>query len=269
MYVFKDQITLARNKRGCYILDTIKGCSGCNSKKPRGCYGDCYAWSITRRYGRDFSRIVKRDFTQDENQVYLFDFIDGRNTSKICRQIENIQMPFLRIGELGDPSEDWEHTFNICKMIAPTGKPIVIVTKHWKTIPNQLLEKARGIVFNTSISALDSEEEIDHRLTQYERLNGYGKSILRIVSCDFNTETPEGRIRAKIQEELFRKKNCIDTIFRPSKNNPLVVMGIIKTCVAKFLHASVLVSSHVDNPYLGSCVACPDMCGLTTTKGTW
>ena len=43
-----------------------------------------------------------------------------------------------------------------------------------------------NIIINTSISALDNDYEIEYKLNQYNNLKKYCKSILRIVSCDFN-----------------------------------------------------------------------------------
>jgi hypothetical protein len=261
---FKGQITLSRNSRGCYILDTVKGCSGCNSKRPRGCYGDCYSWNIAARYGRDFSNIVSRDFTRDYSQFRLFDFDDAKSTSDILRAIKKIKMPFVRIGELGDPSEDWEHTLNVCRIVQGIKKQIVIITKHWKIIPDTLLPDIKNITINTSVSALDDDSEIEHRLFQYERLKNYCNSILRIVSCDFNKENKEGNRRSITQDVLFNHGEIIDTVFRPTSKNPLVANGIINTKRIKFLKNTMLASMHNPSAYLGVCDECPDMCGIDT-----
>jgi hypothetical protein len=204
---------------------------------------------------------VKRDFYQDASQLRLFDFDDARHTGNIIKAIRAIDMPFIRIGEMGDPSEDWEHTLNICDIIKNSGKRIVIITKHWKTIPDILLESLNGLYINTSISALDSMAEIEHRLAQFNRLKWYCNSYLRIVSCEFNLETEEGRSRNIIQERLFQNDHIIDTVFRPSATNPLVVNKIINTRKVRFLKAEILASVHDPNAYLGPCHGCPDMCG--------
>jgi hypothetical protein len=245
MKTFKDRITLNRNSRGCYILDTVKGCRGCNPNRPRGCYDDCYAWNIAARYGRDFTQTVKRDFPQDKAQFGLFDFDDARHVSEIVQAIKRIDMPFIRIGEMGDPSEDWEHTLKVCGIISEARKPIVIITKHWESIPDRLLPDIRwlNLCINTSVSALDNEEELCHRLEQYNRVKQYCNSVLRIVSCDFNFDNPEGVRRIEIQDSLFRNNNTIDTVFRPSPQNPLVINGIINTKKVSFLRARVLQAS--------------------------
>lgn len=262
---FKDVITLVRNNRGCYILDTVKGCSVCARDKPRGCYGDCYARNIASRYGMDFSTPIQRGFGSDNMQPSLFGFSDNRHETEIVKAIKGIDMPFVRIGEMGDPSEDWEHTVNVCKAISRAGKPIVIITKHWKPIPRKLLPDIgiMGICVNTSISAMDTDSEIIHRLIQHERIKEYTKAILRIVSCDFNTGTAEGERMAGIQDRLFARGRAINTVFRPSASNPLVMQGIINVKKVNFLKSRVLASVHYPDSYLGDCPHCPDMCGIS------
>jgi hypothetical protein len=262
---YKPVITLVRNERGCYILDTVKGCSVCGKEKPLGCYDNCYAMNIASRYGFDFSKPVKRDFQYDTEQVYFCGFDDEKHTGDIIGKIKKMKMPFVRIGEMGDPSEDWNHTINVCRIIATAEKPIVIITKHWKTIPDELLPELSSlkICINTSISALDNNYEIAHRLEQYNRLKPFCKSVLRIVSCDFNKDNPEGLFRSVIQDELFKNENIIDTVFRPNAKNPLVTNGIINVDKVKFLKSKVLASVYNKNAYFGRCENCPDMCGKT------
>lgn len=263
MRQYKNKITLAKNNRGCYILDTVKGCS-CAKENPSGCYGDCYAKNISSRYGFDFSSPVNRGFEYEKDQLYLFDFYDTRHESRIIKKIKSPEVGFVRIGEMGDPSEDWEHTLHICSIVSLAKKPIVIITKHWKSIPKKLLPVVKGLRLhiNTSISALDNDCEISYRLFQYNMLKKYCNSILRIVSCDFNKENPEGLMRSKIQDELFRNEKTIDTIFRPSPNNPYVTNGIINVKKIKFLKSEVLASVYRENTYFGRCEFCHEMCGI-------
>lgn len=264
MKKYKHIITLSKNNRGCYIFDTVKGCSAVN-KYNGGCYGDCYAANIAYRYGFDFSDISKREFDLDKSgQLYFLDFYDVKHENKIIKQIKNISMPFVRIGEMGDPSECWQHTINMCKTISVAKKHIVIITKHWHIIPDRLLSKISelDLTINTSISALDSDLEIETRLKQFNRLKKYCNSVLRIVSCDFNKKNNEGNIRSIIQDKLFENKNVIDTVFRPSLNNPLVVNGVINTKHVKFLKSKVLASVFNDNTYFSNCSNCPEMCGI-------
>jgi len=266
MKEFKDIITLNKNSRGCYILDTVKGCNVCAKEKPLGCYDNCYAKNIASRYGFNFSNPVKRDFDRVENQFCLFGLDDSIDSNNLIDNIRNIDMPFVRIGEMGDPSENWTHTIDVCKKIAIAGKPIVIITKHWQTIPNDLLDTLSNfnICINSSISALDSKQEIEHRLAQYNRLKPYCNSILRIVSCDFNLNNDEGMKRNYIQNTLLSNAKILETVFRPSSNNPLVTNKVINVKKMQFLRGKVLASVRNVNVYMGMCTDCPDMCGLLT-----
>ena len=264
MKTFKDKITLCRNARGCFILDTIKGCSGVSNERPRGCYGDCYANSIASRYRLGFNKPIKRNFYKNASLLSLFGFDDSEHESEIIKSIKSISMPFVRIGEMGDPSEDWEHTINVCKSIAIAGKPIVIITKHWKSISKHLYNEIAKlpICVNTSISAMDTDGEIIHRLIEYENLKSCCKSILRIVSCDYNITNSEGARMAAIQERLFEKSPVINTVFRPSLKNPLVSNKVINVQKIQFLKASMIASVYKPDSYLGYCQDCPDMCGI-------
>lgn len=268
MKVYKEAITLNRNNRGCYILDTVKGCPAGALNEGKGCYGDCYAKNIASRYGFDFEQVRERRFENGTDQIYLFGLSDKTHTNQVLREIRAADMPFIRIGEMGDPSLDWEHTLEVCGETAKAGKKIVIITKHWKAIPEPLLKEAAklDLCVNTSVSALDNEKELEHRLGQFERLNRVCNSVLRIVSCDFNKDHPDGLDRSIIQDGLFKMGPFIDTVFRPSAKNPFLVKGIIKAREVKFLRAEVLASVYNKNTYMGMCQDCPDMCGVILCK---
>ena len=264
MKTYKEEITLNKNERGCYILDTVKGCPGGSLNGGKGCYGDCYAKNIAYRYGFNFEKLITRKFEKDTRQLYLFDIADKKHRAKILREIEAADLPFIRIGEMGDPSANWEHTVSVCKKISAAKKKIVIITKHWETIPDSLLKEVEklNLCINTSVSALDNEQELEHRLAQFDRLKNVCRSVLRIVSCDFNKDHADGLDKSIIQSELFKMGPCIDTVFRPGKNNPFLTKGIIKAKKVKFLKATVLASVYNAGAYMGGCKGCPDMCGV-------
>jgi len=256
--IYKSIITLNKNNRGCYILDTVKGCSYAGVKSG-GCYGDCYAANIANRYGFDFDKPVKRYFIEDDQQLYFNGFYDMKHEATIINQIKNIDMPFVRIGEMGDPSEYWKHTLDVCGCISITEKPIVIITKHLKTIPEKLLPllKKCNIIVNTSISALDSKAQIKHRLKQYNRLKPYCKSVLRVVTADFGIDH-----FTEIQNKLLDNDNVIENVFRPNPKNDLVIDGIINIKKRHFLSCEVWASSRKDDVFMGSCADCKEMCGV-------
>lgn len=263
MHKYKDIITLNKNSRGCYILDTVKGCSYVKSK-PCGCYGDCYAKHIADRYGFDFSSPVKRCFSQNKEQLFFNGFYDYSHEAQIIRAIKKCDMPFIRIGEMGDPSENWEHTLCVCESVSVAKKPIVIITKHWNTMSEAVLNRfyRLGVVFNTSVSALDSSDEAKHRIYEHRRLSNACKSVLRVVSCKFS-ESETGKKLNEIQDKLLSNKCVIDTVFRPSTKNKLLLSGVIIAEKKRFLGAMVLASMHKNDVFLGYCKDCPDMCGIT------
>ncbi len=259
--IYKSVITLNQNNRGCYILDTVKGCSYAG-RNPSGCYGDCYAANIANRYGFDFDKPVKRYFIEDDIQLFFEGYHDTSHEAKIINQIKDA--PFVRIGEMGDPSEYWEHTLAVCEKISIAGKPIVIITKHWKTIPDGLLHKLDkyNIIINTSISALDSKAQIKHRLEQYNKLKEYCKSVLRVVTCDFNLKDDAGKKMNEKQNKLLQNDNVIETVFRPSAKNELVKYEVINVINKKFLNGNILFSMRDEHTFTGHCSNCKEQCGI-------
>lgn len=250
---YSSKISLTKNSRGIYSLDTSIGCSSGMSNEAGGCYNDCYAAKSAKIYGYDFSKTVYRYFENEKHR------------KEILNKINRVKLDFIRIGCSGDPSENWEHAISIIKKIDTCNKQIVIITRHWTTLTDeQLMYFAKiNICVNTSISAMDKPEIFDRCLEQYERLKPYCKSILRIVSCDFNLDNNEGHKKAKIQAELFKNESTLDTVFRPSKTNKLVTDGVINTSVTKFMdNTKTLVSKYNRSTYTGKCSTCHEMCGL-------
>jgi hypothetical protein len=262
MREYKNIISLSKNGRGIWDLDTIKGCKSGLDENPKGCYNDCYAYKTAKRYGINFGKSIERYFENEQHR------------QNIVNQIERIDMPFIRIGCAGDPSENWEHTINIIKQIRESSqlslfdisskKQIVIITRHWKELTNQQLTELLkyNICVNTSVSAMDSQKLIDIALNQYNRLKPYCKSVLRVVSCDFNEYNLMGKQMAETQRKLFKNELTIDTVFRPSKNNPLVSDGIIKVKKMGFMKSKVLISKFNKKAFTGKCENCLEMCGL-------
>jgi hypothetical protein len=249
---YSNKIALIKNDRGIYSLDTSIGCSSGMKNNTRGCYNDCYAAKSAKLYGYDFSKTIFRFFENNSHK------------QKIIKQISKIKLDFVRIGTSGDPSEDWQHTLNICIEISKANKEIVIITKHWTMLTNeQLISFSKlNVCINTSISALDTDEMRLHLLSQYERIKKYCKSILRIVSCEFNHLNETGLKLSFIQDDLFKNKDTLDTVFRPNKNNPLVKDGVILVSKSKFLGKSALISKFNKKTYFGKCSSCQEMCGV-------
>jgi len=262
MKQYKNIITLSKNGRGIWDLDTVKGCASGLKHNENGCYNDCYAFKTAKRYGIDFSKSVERHFINDIHRKH------------IVKQIEKIDMPFIRIGCSGDPSENWNHTINIIKQIKESSqlslfdisskKQIVIITRHWNILSDENLEtiKKYNICINTSVSALDNLDLINNSLNQYKRLKQYCKSVLRVVTCDFNTNNEIGFELSILQNSLLQNENVIDTVFRPSSNNKFVIENIIKTKKMRFVNSIALVSKNNKKTFLGKCKNCLEQCGI-------
>lgn len=253
MREYSNKISLTRNSRGIYSLDTSIGCSSGMSNEVNGCYNDCYAAKSSKIYGYDFSKTILRDFVNEKHR------------QSILNKINKAKLDFIRIGCSGDPSENWEHTISILKKIDKCNKQIVIITRHWTNLTDEQLKylSTINICINTSSSALDKPHILKNCLEQYNRLKPYCKSILRIVSCDFNINNVIGHNLFKIQQELFLNEDTIDTVFRPSKKNRLVTDGVINTSIVRFMdNDKTLVSKFSKSTYLGKCSTCKEMCGV-------
>lgn len=252
MREYSNKISLTKNSRGIYSLDTSIGCSSGMNNEIGGCYNDCYAAKSAKLYGYDFSKTVLRYFENEKHRRL------------IVSKINKIKLDFVRIGTSGDPSENWGHTIEILKSIDKCNKEIVIITKHWTNLSESQLEylSTINVCINTSVSALDKQHLIDNSLLQYNRLKKHCKSILRIVSCNFNLENKTGHDLAKIQNSLFINEAVLDTILRVAKNNPLIRNGIIKVEASKFLGKNAIISKYNKSTYFGKCSTCHEMCGL-------
>jgi len=251
---YSGKISLTKNSRGIYCIDTTIGCKSGMENNAGGCYGDCYAAKSAKLYGYDFGKTVLRCF---ENR---------RHQTKIINQINRIiGMDFIRIGCSGDPSEAWEHTIEVLKVLSKADKEIVIITKHWTNLTDKQLEFLRtiNVCINTSVSALDNPNLLENSLIQYNRIKPFCRSVLRIVSADFNEENEQGIVFSEIQRRLFRNEDTLDTVLRVGRNNPLVTSGTINIKRVNFLGKKQLASKFNKKTFLGKCAGCREMCGVT------
>lgn len=242
---YSSTITLEHNKRGVWILDPFKGC---DLGTDGGCWGICYAASIARRRGFDFSKVVARDFKSRAHRM------------SICRTLYGLD--FVRMGGHCDPSSDWHHTIEIIKKIRPYSKNIVLITKHINTIKDNYLCYLSGIVVNTSISAIDDTETINNRLEQFHRLKSYCKSVLRVNTLKFNTNNAGGEKYNNVQNALLKNTPTIDNVLRIGKNHELVRRSVIVVEKEKFMGGTQWVSRNDKTTYFGKCENCPDKCGV-------
>src|SRR5262245_16413957 len=254
--LFAPWLSVAVNRKGVLDVDTVKGCTyGMAARPEGGCYGLCYANKLASLYGYDFSQAVSRRPAMQDRDAILGAVLQH-------------PAPWFRIGTMGDPCHDWPLTAEVCKWLGNYKIP-VIITKHWRPIPDDLLPDFRGVdtVFNTSVSAFDTEAQRNYRLAQHERLKTAGiVSALRIVSAQFG-DTPWGKERRIIQERLFALTGAhIDNPLRIPATDPRVVNGDILVERHPDLGGGSTVSIANPTVYLGHCNACPDQCGVNMTK---
>jgi len=253
MRVYKDTLTAVVNRKGVLDVDPVKGCSCGMEKYPNGgCYGLCYAAKIASGYGMDFSKSITR-----KN-------IDRVNIEKtvMCHKL-----PWFRIGTMGDPSHDWDFTVDVCKWLGKFKIPVV-VTKHWVEMSYEHLKALRecNTVVNTSISPMDTKEEIEYRLSMFKMLNDSGiQSTLRVVTAKFG-ETEVGRAFEKSQNAILKHNPIIDNPLRIPATDQRVISGDIIVRRHLDLGGGSTVSISKPSAYLGSCNICPDQCGVNFKK---
>ena len=250
---YHDSITASVNAKGCMDVDTVKGCTMGMADKEGGCYHECYAAKIANRYGIAFDHSVSRGFVDR-----------WQHRDILVRQLRAHSLTWYRIGVMGDPSHDWDHTLAVIRNLRPAEKTAVVITKHWKTLTDdhlsQLLEL--DVVFNTSTSGLDTDAQTKHRVGQFERLAHYGiRSVNRVITCEYG-DTEWAQERKHRQDYLLTLKPLIDNPLRVSPDNPRVLSGEIRvTRRHDSIGGGTLVSVNDPNAYLGHCSTCPDQCG--------
>jgi len=252
MRSYSKKITLTENGRGIWTIDPIMGCKSGLKKDKKGCFSDCYAARNARIYGYDFTENVLRDF---ENEKHL---------KSIINKAKKIEFPFIRMGNSGDPSENWEHTLYILEKLKDVDKQFIIITRHWKKLNKQQLERLKklNVCINTSISPIDDETQLNKNIEQYEILKNYCKSVLRCVSFNFNKNNKKGLKYSLTQDWIFNNYDVLDTVFRCSKSNYLYKDGIINIKETKFLGNKCYVSKFNPKTYFGKCNNCLEKCGL-------
>ena len=226
------------------------GCKSGLEHDKNGCFSDCYAARNARIYGYNFKENILRDFENEKHRLL------------IIKKINRLKFPFIRIGNSGDPSENWDHTLEVLESLKSVNKEFVIITKHWHKLTLDQLKRISklNVCVNTSVSAID--ENLYENIDQYNLLKDYCKSILRVVSFDFNSKNKKGLDYSLLQDWIFNNYDVLDTVFRCSKSNPLYKEGIINIKETKFLGKKCFVSKKNIKTYFGKCNNCLEKCGL-------
>lgn len=251
---YSNVLTVSMNRKGVLDVDTVKGCARGMAAYPNGgCYGECYAYKNARTYGFNFSMSISRQFMGREHK------------GTIIKAMNACPVSWYRVGTAGDPCHDWAHTVAICWALWHTKKIPVIITKHWVELSDMQIEKLRHLraVINTSVSGMDTDHELQHRIGQLERLRSSGvRSVCRIVTCKYGT-SEWARVCREKQDYLLSLTPIIDNPLRACKSNPHVLNGdIILTRKNESVGGGKFVSLNSPTAYLGACRDCPDQCGV-------
>lgn len=249
-------LSAVENRKGVLDVDTVKGCHiGMAAYPNGGCYGLCYAAANARQYGRDFGISVSRRPAPWSWRI-------------VWRTVRDHYASWYRIGTAGDPCHDWDNTVAVCEMLASTHKRPVIITKHWQTAGDDHLDRLRKLnaVINTSVSALDTPQELKHRRRQLERIRDAGmRSVARIVTCSFGA-TDWARERNEVQQSLLKLQPYIDNPLRIPANDARVSAGhIVVNRIHDAIGGGKTLSLHRPDVYLGVCAGCADQCGVSET----
>lgn len=244
MRQYNNKISLVQNNRWVWDLDPFKWCYYWTLDNKKGCYWLCYAANIAKFRWFDFKNVVYRDFE------------DEKHLKEIWRQL--LKIPFVRLWTMCDPSHDWKHTIKIIEQIKKYNKNIVIITKHWTTLTDKQILKLKWICINTSISALDTKQQIEHRLRQYNRLKNHCNSVLRVNTCDFKESFFNEE--KDIQEKLLKNENVIDNVLRFPKSNEISFLSNVKKY--EFLGKKIFASKHNNDIYMWNCSNCKELCWI-------
>lgn len=244
-------LTVETNGKGVLDIDPVKGCAlGMLAHPGRGCYGECYAAKTAARYGIDFTTSVSR-------RIYT-----NWHLATISKLMGESGLSWYRMGTAGDPSHDWSNTLSVMRALDPMKMSPVVVTKCWITPTDEQVERMARLraTVNISVSALDSSEELAHRMLQRERFIDAGiRAVMRVVTCSFTDSRMSSR-----QNELLALNPVIDNPLRACKSSALVTNGTIELTSrpSSIGGGGRFVSLHSQSVYLGECEECPDQCGI-------
>ena len=251
---YSSYLTVDINGKGVLDVDTVKGCTfGIAAHGEKGCYQNCYAAAIAKFRGINFGHAVVRKLKSHSH------------AKQIEKQVKRAPLGFFRVGTMGDPCHSWDETVETVSWLAPFATPIII-TKHWKRASDEHLKQLAkaGAIINTSISALDSNNQLSHREREIERYSDLGgQSVARVVSCDFNDENEEGEKMRQEQNRLMKHKLLIDNPLRIPASHRLVQSEVVKVRKVLDLIAVRTISLPAESKtYVGHCNGCSELCGM-------
>ena len=112
---------------------------------------------------------------------------------------------WIRIGVDGAPSHDWELTTRCAELINLAEKIPVIITRMWKRIKIEQLQRLIniGTIIHITVSVEDEEKQLERNIEIARDIESLGgKVVLRVVTFAYKAED----YRWEKQEELMGEK---------------------------------------------------------------
>jgi hypothetical protein len=155
------------------VSDVVTGCLPVKS----ACYGICFAAKNSWEQGFDFGKKVNNILDED---LFINDIKKIPETQK-----------YLRCGWNSDPSWDWNTAVKLANIVFQHDKLMIFITKAFTKTQDNVLEKmikARSEM-RVSISAMDTDIQLEQRLSFIERYRKLGGVVIPILMTSFFKDT--------------------------------------------------------------------------------
>jgi alpha-ketoglutarate-dependent taurine dioxygenase len=175
------------------------------------CYGNCFAARGAFQSGFNFGKHVENILDEDVLKSDL-------------KAIPESQA-FLRNGWNSDPSWNWEKGLRLAELIHEAGKHTIFITKCFVSPDEDILSgfAALGVELRVSISAFDSEPQLEQRLQtieNYRKQNGVAVPL--VMTTKFKDQTLNDRQDKIVQYVVEQDLPASENSLRFDLNSPVV-----------------------------------------------
>lgn len=214
-------------------LEPVYGCRGGHTNQGFGCPWGCYA-AFTCKKIKAYKGGPSADFCTPVPQIV--------DRVILREDLAKSKADWMRLGVMGDPSEDWDVALDLCELVHEAGKIPVLFTRLW-ILPTdfQLMKMAEyGVHLHISICAFDGLKlKVDGKpigrgpsfweaaQLVYSRYTEHweGKGVWRVVTFYFDDTTEVGNMLWDRQDEMMAWDSVLEQPARVMKgkkhNNPV------------------------------------------------
>ncbi len=175
------------------------------------CYGNCFAARGAFISGFNFGKHVENILDED---VFKADL----------KAIPDFQ-GFLRNGWNSDPSWNWPKALRLAELIHEAGKHTIFITKCFLAPAQEILSRfaALGVEIRVSISAFDTESQIEQRLQTIENYrNNNGVAIPVVMTTRFKDQLLNDRQDLIVQYVVEQDLPASENSLRFEPNSPVL-----------------------------------------------